>query len=245
MAATRTGAGRSRPRNVRGEGDRLRGEIVDAAIDVLAALGPEDPFSLRSVARTAGIAAPSVYIHFADRNVLLLAVLEKLFGEQIAIRAAAEEAAARAGGGAWERLLARSTAGVRFGLENPGHYKALFEGRVVLRLDDPRAADFGRPLLLRSIELIREIQTTSGPGWVSDDPQRLALLLWCGLHGVVSLRINKPTLRWPHAVELAEQMARAIIRPDALRAGRRTKSLSRRLKTADRSVGAPRPRRKP
>jgi hypothetical protein len=39
---------------------------------------------------------------------------------------------------------------------------------------------------------------------------RLALLLWSGLHGVISLRINKPTLDWPLATELAEQVTRAI-----------------------------------
>ena len=207
--ARQTGAPRSR--NARGEGEKLRGEIVDAAVKVLSALGPEDPFSLRSVAKMAKIAAPSVYIHFADRNVLLLAVLEQLFAEQVAIRAAAETDAAKAGGGAWERLLARSVASVRFGLEHPGHYKVLFEGRVVPRLSDPRIASFGRPLLVRSIELIREIP--SRPGRVSDDPERLSLLLWSGLHGVISLRINKPTLDWPPATELAEQIARAIIQP--------------------------------
>jgi AcrR family transcriptional regulator len=200
-----------RSRNARGEGEKLRGEIIDAAVKVLSALGPEDPFSLRSVAKMAKIAAPSVYIHFADRNVLLLAVLEKLFAEQVAIRAAAETDAARAGGGAWERLLARSVASVRFGLEHPGHYKVLFEGRVVPRLNDPRIAGFGRPLLVRSIELIRDIP--SRPGRVSDDPERLSLLLWSGLHGVVSLRINKPMAEWPPAIELAEQITRAIIQP--------------------------------
>jgi AcrR family transcriptional regulator len=202
-----------RLRNARGEGERLRGEIIDAAVKVLAALGPEDPFSLRSVAKEAKIAAPSVYIHFSDRNVLLLAVLEKLFSEQLAIRAAAEEAAAKAGGGAWERLLARSVADVQFGLKHPGHYKVLFEGRVVPRLNDPRVAGFGRPLLTRSIELIREIPTRAGAERVSEDPQQLALLLWSGLHGVISLRINKPTLEWPPAAELAEQITRALIQP--------------------------------
>src|SRR6202163_915038 len=133
-----------RSRNARGEGEKLRGEIIDAAFRVLSALGPDDPFSLRSVAKTAKIAAPSVYIHFADRNVLLLAVLEKLFAEQVAIRPAAETDAAKAGGGAWERLLDRSVASVRFGLEHPGHHKVLFEGRVVLRLNDPRIVSFGR-----------------------------------------------------------------------------------------------------
>jgi AcrR family transcriptional regulator len=202
-----------RARNARGEGERLRDEIIAAAIKVLSAIGAEDPFSLRAVAKEAEIAAPSVYIHFADRNVLLLAVLEKLFREQVAIRAAAEEAAGRAGGGPWERLLARSIAAVAFGLTHPGHYKVLFEGRVVLRLNDPRIADFGRPLLVRSIELIREIKPISAKARVSQDPQRLALLLWSGLHGVISLRINKPTLDWPSATELAEQIARAIIQP--------------------------------
>lgn len=200
-----------RPRNLRGEGEKLRDEIVDAAVKVLSALGPEEPFSLRSVAKMAKIAAPSVYIHFADRNALLLAVLEKLFAEQVAIRAAAEMNAAKAGGGAWERLLARSLAVVRFGVEHPGHYKVLFEGRVVPRLDDPNVANFGRPLLERSVELIREIPSQSGR--VSDDPERLSLLLWSGLHGVISLRINKPALEWPSATELADQITRAIIRP--------------------------------
>jgi len=212
MAAAKTRhTGVPRSRNPRGEGEKLRGEIIDAAVKVLSALGPEDPFSLRSVAKTAKIAAPSVYIHFADRNVLLLAVLEKLFTEQVAIRAAAETDAAKAGGGAWELLLARSLASVRFGLEHPGHYKVLFEGRVVPRLNDPRIAGFGRPLLVRSVELIRDIP--SRPGRVCDDPVRLSLLLWSGLHGVISLRINKPTLDWPPATELAEQITRAIIQP--------------------------------
>jgi len=212
MGAAKTRqTGASRSRNARGEGEKLRGEIIDAAVKVLSALGPQDQFSLRSVAKMAKIAAPSVYIHFADRNVLLLAVLEKLFAEQVAIRAAAETDAAKAGGGAWERLLARSVASVRFGLEHPGHYKVLFEGRVVPRLNDPRIASFGRPLLVRSIELIREIP--SQPGRVCDDPERLSLLLWSGLHGVISLRINKPTLDWPPATELAEQITRTIIQP--------------------------------
>ena len=209
-----TGAPRSR--NARGEGEKLRGEIIDAAVKVLSALGPEDPFSLRSVAKMAKIAAPSVYIHFADRNVLLLAVLEKLFAEQVAIRAAAEADAAKAGGGAWERLLARSVASVRFGLEHPGHYKVLFEGRVVPRLNDPRIAGFGRPLLVRSIELIREIP--SQPGASPTIPN--ACLFCCGpaCMASISLRINKPTLDWPPATELAEQITRTIIQPKVRRA---------------------------
>jgi AcrR family transcriptional regulator len=204
---------KARSRNARGEGKRLRTEIIDAAIKVLAVLTPDEPFSLRSVAKEAKISAPSIYIHFADMNALLLAVLEKLFKEQVVLRAEAEAKAAKAGGDAWERLLARSLAAVEFGLKYPGYYKVLFEGRVVPKLSDPRIADFGRPLLVRTIELIREIPAAPKAKRVSNDPQRLALLLWSSLHGIISLRNNKPTLQWPDARELAEQIARAIIQP--------------------------------
>lgn len=203
-----------RRRNARGAGDHLRREIVDAAIRLLERLGPEDPFSLRAVAKEARIAAPSVYLQFADRNLLLLAVLEQLFDDLIALRTAAIERVARAGGSAWQKLMASVLASVAFGLERPGHYKVLFEGRVVPRLDDPRTMAFGRPLQAQMIGLIREIQSQT-PGHDADDPERLSLLLWAGTHGLISLRINKPTLDWPDTAELVEQMARAVIRPEA------------------------------
>ena len=214
MGTRRTRKGEpARPRNARGEGDRLRDEIIDASIKVLAVLAPDEPFSLRAVAREAKIAAPSIYIHFTNMNALLQAVLQKLLKEQVAIRADAEEKAALAGGGAWERLLARSMAAVAFGLKHPGHYKVLYEGRVVPRLNNPRLEEFSRPAQVRAVELIREIPVAKGARRVCDDPHRLALLLWCGLHGIISLRINKPTLPWPDTTELVEQMTRAIIQP--------------------------------
>ena len=206
------GANAPRRRNARGSGDHLRREIVEAAIRLLERLGPDDPFSLRAVAKEARIAAPSVYLQFADRNLLLLAILEQLFDELIVLRSAAIEQVALAGGSAWQKLMASVLASVAFGLERPGHYKVLFEGRVVPRLEDPRAMAFGRPLQAQMIELIREILPQT-PGRDADDPERLSLLLWAGTHGLISLRINKPTLDWPETAELAEQMARAVIRP--------------------------------
>jgi AcrR family transcriptional regulator len=200
-----------RKRNARGQGPQLREELIDAAIALLARLSPEEPFSLRAVAKETGVAAPSVYLQFADRNALFMAVLEKLFTEQISLRAIAEEKAAKAGGGAWEKLLARSLDMVKSAMEETGHYKVLFEGRVVARLDDPKAAAFGRPLLERSKELIAEIVKNNPAPRVSQDPERLALLLWGGTHGIISLIINKPTIDWPDAEELVKQMAEALL----------------------------------
>jgi AcrR family transcriptional regulator len=203
-----------RRRNARGDGELLRGDILVAAIRVLERLGPEDQFSLRAVAKEAGIAAPSIYIHFSDRNMLLLAVLDQLFEELITLRSAAEEQAATSGGGAWEQLLAASLATVRFGLERPGHYRVLYEGRIMPRLDDPGPIAFARRLQARTIELIENVATTThGQKAKAEDPARKSMLLWAGIHGLISFRINKPNLPWPDTVELAEDMVRALIRP--------------------------------
>src|SRR3954470_22121783 len=148
---------KARQRNRRGEGELLRTELLDAAMRVLEKLGPGEPFSLRAVAREAKVAAPSVYIHFKDKDALLLAVVQQLFAEQVAIRQGAEEEDAKAGGGAWEKLLARSLAHVKFGLERKGHYKLLFEGQVIPRMSNPKLA-FSQALLSRSTELIQEIR---------------------------------------------------------------------------------------
>lgn len=201
-----------RQRNARGEGGQLGQDILDAAIALIERTGSSEAASLRAVAKEVGIAAPSVYAHFADRDALLLAVLEQLFDQFIAERNQAEDAAAAAGGSPWERLRASVFATVRFGLERPGHYKMLYEGRVISGLSDPMAAAFGRPIQIRTAGLISEI-LQGVPGREAEDAERLALLLWCATHGVVSLQINKPTLAWPEATTLVDDLMRSIIRP--------------------------------
>jgi AcrR family transcriptional regulator len=203
----------ARLRNARGKGDQLRAELIGAAINLLSRLGFDEPLSLRSVAKEAKVSAPSVYLHFKDRDQLLMAVLEQLFAEKIAVRNQAEQKAAEAGGGAWEQLLAGIIATVQFALERKGHYKVLFEGSVLGRMDDPKTVTFGRPIQKRTMELIQQVIHETPAARVSDDPERLSLLLWAGTHGVISLIINKPTHGWPEAAVLVEQMAVALIRP--------------------------------
>ena len=203
--------GQRRQRNARGTGDRLRIDIINAATEILARLGENEPFSLRAVAKEAKIAPPSVYLHFPDKTVLLLAVLEELFKEMITARDEAEKKITASGGGAWEMLLARAKAHIDYGLENTGHYKVLYEGRAIPRLADPRMAKFGLPLMKRAIDLILQVSKENSIDRTPEEAERLALLLWAGLHGIVSLRINKPTMEWPDLHGLAEQLTRILI----------------------------------
>ena len=70
-----------RQRNPRGQGDRLRTEIVQAASIMLAASGDAGQITLRGVARQVGIAATSVYLHFPDVAHLVAEAMAGFFGE--------------------------------------------------------------------------------------------------------------------------------------------------------------------
>jgi AcrR family transcriptional regulator len=74
--------GRRRP-NARGQGERLREEIISAAVSMLDDLADDEALSLRAVARVVSIAATSVYLHFPDRDALVLAAMERCHHELV------------------------------------------------------------------------------------------------------------------------------------------------------------------
>lgn len=62
-----------RQRNQRGEGSKLRLEVLEAAMRILDR-APASTLSLRMVAREAGVAAPSLYRQFEDASALMKSV---------------------------------------------------------------------------------------------------------------------------------------------------------------------------
>ncbi|MET9265075.1 TetR/AcrR family transcriptional regulator [Amycolatopsis sp. NPDC004079] len=115
--------GAPRTRNRWGEGELLRGEILDAASRLLSELGGEDGLTIRGVARAAGIAPASIYQHFTDRAALVAGLAEHEFGR---LRVAMEAAEARVDSGdAVGRVRAMLHASCRFAVDNPGHYRLM------------------------------------------------------------------------------------------------------------------------
>jgi AcrR family transcriptional regulator len=77
---------------------------------------------LRGVAREAGVAAPSVYLHFSSKEELLRAVVSAHFS---ALQQAIESGVASAHDPT-SRLLAGCLAYCRYAAEHPGSYQLLF-----------------------------------------------------------------------------------------------------------------------
>jgi AcrR family transcriptional regulator len=197
-----------RQRNARGEGSRLTEDIVAAALALIERAGSDEAVTLRAVAREIGIAAPSIYPHFADRDSIVMAVVARLFDE---LTAAIQEGARSAGEDPVERLLAGCEQYVQYGLQHPARYWVLFPGR---RTESVRPADYCRPvsigpggrpvlefgaaafaLLVEAIE-----QCVAAGASASTDVVADGTAVWVALHGTVTLRTAAPGFPWPEPV---------------------------------------------
>ncbi|WP_433727535.1 TetR/AcrR family transcriptional regulator [Nocardia sp. CA-129566] len=188
-----------RGRNPRGHGGRLRAEIVDAAIRLLDELGDDQALSMRAVTREIGSAATSVYLHFADRDALVLAALERYHADLVR---AIDEAAAAVDDPV-EQLRARIRVLGDWAHRHPGMYKVLHESTLNQRADMP----FKRELTEGTAAAIRRCMDAGlAP---ADDPVSVMLDLRAAVHGAVSMRLNEPGRTWP---PLADQIERFLVK---------------------------------
>ena len=177
-----------RTRSPRGKGEQLRDEILAAAERILIETNDQAALSIRAIASAVGVTPPSIYLHFADRNELVFAVCEKQ-AEQL--DRAMEEAAA-GGTDAWDRIRRRGYAYLRWGLDNPEHYRILMMSRpdsTPDRFGDERLADTAG---LDAVAADLAAAVAEGSVAPVSDPVREAEILWMVIHGMVSLYISKP-----------------------------------------------------
>jgi AcrR family transcriptional regulator len=215
--------------NRRGEGERLREELIDAAVTLIEADSGER-VSLRSVARQVGIAATSVYLHFPDVDHLLAAVVARAF-DQLTV---ATTDAARGTNDPAEELRTRCRTYCRFGLDHPRLYQVMFQAD--LPLANVAAGPANTPGRASFQNLVGAVQRCleSGAAPPHGDPFRLASLIWTAEHGLVLARISRPTFPWAPIEDLVAEMVDRLMvfdRPTAATPTRRTRPRSQPTKT--------------
>jgi AcrR family transcriptional regulator len=180
-----------RERNRRGEGTRLRAEILAGAAQLLEDSGSEEAVTLRAIARQVGISAPSIYSHFPDREAIVDAIVDGAFSD---FNAAIAEAAFGAASPA-AQLRAGCAAYLKFAAERPSQYRLLFERKDLL--------DGGsRPVPEMRTEsfrlMIDRLQDCIDAGTsASDDAHRDCAAIWAALHGFATLHGLLPGFPWP------------------------------------------------
>lgn len=178
-----------RRRASRGRGAELRGELLSAAMDLLAETGSEEAVSLRAVAQRVGVSVPSIYLHFDDKQALLDAVCEQVFEAlHVSLIAASADAP-----NPFEALRRQGVAYVEFALANPEHYRI-----VMMQQHEPGPEAADRLIAGGAFaHLVETVQSCVDAGLFEGDPVQLALSLWAATHGVAALLVAKPSFPWP------------------------------------------------
>ena len=170
-------------------GDQLRGELLDAATRILAARLVTTSPSLRETARACGVSPTAVYRHFPSQHSLMVAVARRAL---LSLQNAIEQATQPSQG---DQLTLRhvSWAYVSWAMSNPGAYQLLFEGRPGLAdAEDVDVAieELQKQLIALTKPLMKRTVNLNGQ----------ADRLWVALHGLVSLRMRKPSQEWSRPI---------------------------------------------
>lgn len=198
----------ARQRNPRGEGGRLREDLLAGAQRILERTGREDDVTLRAVAREVGIAAPSIYAHFPNSQAIIHALVQQTFAEFTALLQQVREQAPHG-----ERLFAICLAYLRFGREQPERYLTLFQRRP----GADRAPRDDRPFEdKKGAEAFAVLSHTIAEsfGGTPESAVRDATVLWAALHGFVTLRAGAPDFPWFGAdEEICRELVERASRP--------------------------------
>jgi AcrR family transcriptional regulator len=188
---------------MRAERDDTKGRLLAEARDLYLEEGFAR-FSLREVARRAGVSAAAVYRHYDGK--------EALFGQVCAaglqvfytylVRALAEPTP-RA------RLAASSAQYLRFAMENPRDYRVLFmgaaqDGAGPAARSEPKTPE---PTFQFLVDRVRECMHARVLR--EGDAEQVAAVIWASVHGLVSLRLSGHLARAGSDAEFARFYERA------------------------------------
>ena len=190
-----------------------RTKIMDAARDLFAREGYE-AVSMRRIADAIEYSPTAIYVHFKDKQDLLMSICRAdfgVFGHMLGeLQSVADPV---------ERIRRMGHAYIRFGVQHPNHYRLMFmtkvdypEGAVA---DDPSHGNVdadGYALLKHSCtQAIEQGRVRSE----FRDPDLLAQTFWSAVHGVASLQITKstdPWIQWAGLERVANATVEAILR---------------------------------
>ncbi len=174
-----------RQRNQRGEGARLKTELLDAAKRILDR-NPTGPLSLRMVAKEAGVTAPAVYMQFPNAEAMFKEIMHQCWqqmadGMRQSLKPTDEQSLL-------ETLVAATQAYVRYAMERPSRYQLLFDMLGVSAFEEVGPV---QPVFRVIAEPI-ESMAANGEPVPLDDSSMATLLVLSIAHGRVALAHSAP-----------------------------------------------------
>lgn len=193
-----------RVRSRRGEGERLRDEILTATQRLLMETGSQESVSIRAVAQAVGVTPPAIYRHFADKDMLLLAACKTKFDELSEALLAEDPALVPLP----DRMAHLGRAYIQFAIEHPESYRIMFMSRYELSAQEYAEEMMSDSCLRILLDTVTDLIDNGlvRPDLAAKGPLHVGALFWATVHGLASLFIAKPGLPWPDRQALVDDL---------------------------------------
>jgi AcrR family transcriptional regulator len=193
-------------RKAKGDGHMRRAEILRAAERIFVAEGYEGA-TIRKIADEVGVSSTCLYMHFRDKDQILLEICTAAMERLLAINSTIAESPLDP----VEQVRRMLKAYVAFALDNPNAYRLVFCAPHSPMASDREAIthELGAQCRERFFGAVRAIAVEGR--LKSGNPQAVYQALWAACHGLASLMITKPSLDWAPAEDLAELLVDGLL----------------------------------
>ena len=192
-------------RKAKGDGHLRRAEILHAAEAIFVRDGYEGA-TIRKIADEVGVSSTALYMHFRDKDEILIEICEGAIGVLLAANTEIFQRPIDA----VSRVRLMLDAYMRFGLDNPNTY------RLVFCSTQPEAApdrtEVWQDLGARTYDtFLAAVAGIAAEGRLRHgSAETAAELLWSACHGLVSLRITRTKSEWGPAETMVPMMLDAL-----------------------------------
>lgn len=182
-------------RKAKGDGHQRRAEILAAAERIFVAEGYEGA-TIRKIADEVGVSSTALYMHFADKDGILLEISERTLTQLLErnreITARPLDPVVRV------RMMLETY--MRWGLEHPNAYQLVYSAPRPASSWPADTRDLSAQCYEIFAKAVREIAGAGRLRYGSADSAAQAL--WMSCHGVVALLIVRPDFDWADREDL-------------------------------------------
>lgn len=177
-------------RKAKGDGHLRRAEILHAAERIFVRDGYQGA-TIRKIADEVGVSSTALYMHFRDKDDILLEICAGAVGVLLAQNTEIAERPIDA----VTRVRLMLDAYMRFGLENPNTYWLTFcsAANENAASEHEVASDLRERCYERFKGAIAEI---AAEGRLRNEVEVAAQVLWAACHGLIALRLGRPYVEW-------------------------------------------------
>lgn len=193
-------------RKAKGDGHLRRAEILEAAERIFVEYGYEGA-TIRKIADEVGVSSTALYMHFSDKNEILVEICKTGFAQLLAQNAAF----ASMDLDPVERVRMMLSAYIQFGLAQPNLYRLVFctSFHGVLKSKEAEIVAVGAKVYELFSGAVEEV-AQSGRLKVGD-VDSAAQATWAAAHGLVALLLTRPGFQWVRSEQLSQDLLDGLL----------------------------------